>query len=196
MRMGKFSLRGSLGQVFGLTVLLLIALMVASTVSMVWPQGVVEVVPKKLEVLRILPTKIDVPTMERTIFSLINQERQRVGLAPLAWDDGLAQYAKEHSADMVRKGSLYHDKAELARLQAGENALLISSFGGGFILLPYPIGLAIYKTASDLFQESVDAWMKSLGHRSNILKADYKYTGVGVAVAEDGITYYITQNFR
>ena len=30
--------------------------------------------------------------------------------------------------------------------------------------------------------------------RSNILCPSYKFTGVGVAVAEDGITYYLTQN--
>jgi len=176
--------------------LVLILLAVTSTISMVWPQGITKVTPKQMEILHILPTRVDAKVTEQSIFLLINEERQKAGLPPLAWDDGLAQYAKKHSADMVRRGSLYHDKAELAQLQAGENALMISKFCGGFILLPYPIGLALYRTDAELSQKSVNAWMESPGHRSNILRGSYRYTGIGVAIAEDGITCYATQDFR
>jgi len=163
---------------------------------MIWPQGIVKVVPEELDILHILPTRVDIPTTEQTIFLLVNEERQKAGLAPLIWDDELAQYARKHSADMVKRGDLYHDTAELAQLQAGENALKISKFCGGLILLPYPIGLAIYRTRCELCQDSIKAWMDSPGHRLNILEASYSYTGVGVTVAEDGTTCFITQDFR
>lgn len=179
------------------TILLaLILLAVTSTISMVWPQGITKVTPKQLEILHILPTRVDAQVIEQSIYLIINEERQKAGLTPLLWDDELAEYAKKHNTDMVRVGSLYHDKAELAQLQAGENALMISKYCGGFILLPYPIGLAFYRSDRELCNESVKSWMESLGHRLNILTSGYKYTGIGVAVAEDGITCYITQDFR
>ena len=183
-------------QILPAILVVLIVLVVTSTISMVWPQGITKVTPKELEILRILLTRVDAQAIEQSILLLINQERQKAGLTPLLWDDRLAEYSKKHSTNMARVGGLYHDEAELAQLQAGENALMISKFSGGFILLPYPIGLALYKTDLELSQESVNAWMGSPGHRSNILMGNYRYTGIGVAVAKDGITCYITQNFR
>ena len=176
--------------------IILILLAVTSTVSMVGPQGVIRIVPKELEVLHVLPTKIDATTVEKAIFELVNQERVNEGLPLLLLEESLVQYSRKHSSDMAIKRSLYHDKAELAKLHAGENALLISKYQGGFILLPYPIGLALYRSDRELYSESVKSWMDSPGHRLNILTSSYKYTGIGVAIAEDGITCYITQNFR
>lgn len=169
-----------------LAFLFAIVLTVASTVSMVWPQGVVRVVPKRLEILHVLPTS----------FEMINEIRIEEELAPLEWDGSIASYSRKHSLDMAEKRDLYHNVVELADLRLGENAALNPRLAGGFILLPYPVGLAFYKTDRELLSETVESWMKSLGHRQNILNPDYKFTGVGIAVAEDGVTYYLTQDFK
>jgi len=185
-----FGTIGTLALVFGLLVL------VGSTVSIAWPQGVVKLVPKALEVLHVLPTSMDLRKAENTVFEMVNQKRVEEGLAPLAWDESIASYSRQHSADMAERGEVYHDAAELADLWLGENAAMNPRAAGGFILLPYPVGLAFYKTDRELLSETVEGWMKSLGHRQNILLARYTSTGVGIAVARDGVTYYLTQDFK
>lgn len=170
--------------------------MFISTISMVAPGFVVKYVPKELEFLRILPTHLDLKTAEITIFELVNEERRKEGLPPLKWDERIAEYSRKHSQSMVRVGTLYHNEAKLAILRLGENAAMNYRFAGGFVLPPYPLGLAFYKTDEGLLSETVEAWMGSAGHRMNILNPDYRYTGVGIAVAEDGVTFYFTQNFR
>ena len=185
-----FSTVGVLGFLFA------IVLAVASTVSMVWPQGVVRVVPKRLEILHVLPTSMDSRKAETTVFEMINEIRTEEGLAPLEWDGSIASYSRKHSLDMAEKRDLYHNAVELADLLLGENAALNPRLAGGFILLPYPVGLAFYKTDRELLSETVEGWMKSLGHRQNILNPNYEFTGAGIAVAEDGVTYYLTQDFK
>lgn len=189
-------LKGFFGWIGGLAFLFGLVLVIASTVSMIWPQGVVQVVPKQLEILRVLPTSMDVASAEIAVFEMVNEERGKEKLPPLTWDESIASYSRKHSLDMAEKRDLYHNTVELAARQLGENAALSPRLAGGFILLPYPIGLAFYRTDSDLLAETVQGWMRSSGHRQNILNSNYKFTGVGIAVAGDGVNYYLTQNFR
>lgn len=184
------------GTVGALVFIFAIVLALASTVSMVWPQGVVKVMPKPLEVLHVLPTGMDLTRGETVIFEMVNKMRTEEGLAPLEWDESIAEYSRKHSSEMAEKRDLYHNVVELAALRLGENAALNPRLAGGFILLPYPVGLAFYKTDRELLSETVEGWMKSLGHRQNILNPHYEFTGVGIAVAEDGVTYYLTQDFK
>ena len=139
---------------------------------------------------------MDVASAEIAVFEMVNEERGKENLPPLTWDESIASYSRKHSLDMAEKRDLYHNTVELAALRLGENAALNPRLAGGFILLPYPIGLAFYKTDNGLLSETVRGWIRSPGHRQNILNAKYQFTGVGIAVAEDGVTYYITQNFR
>ena len=48
-----------------------------------------------------------------------------------------------------------------------------------------------YKKFSDI---AVKGWMRSPGHRANILEQDFNQTGIGVARSNDG-TIFITQIF-
>ncbi len=189
-------LKSALLEVGGLAFLFGVVLVIASTVSMIWPQGIVKVVPKQLEIIRVLPTHMDVERAEITVFEMVNEERRSENLPALTWDESIASYSRKHSLDMAERRSLYHNTVELAALQLGENAALNPRLAGGMIMLPYPIGIAVYKTDSELVSETVRGWMRSSGHRQNILNPRYEFTGVGIAVAEDGVTYYITQNFR
>ena len=56
-------------------------------------------------------------------------------------------------------------------------------------IFKYPARRDQKKLAKDL----VDGWMKSPGHRANILNAQLRYIGVGVAHSDNYI--YATQNF-
>lgn len=158
------------------------------------PSWFAQNIPESLGVVRVLPVKADVVKGEQVVFSLVNQERIKNGLKPLVWDERLAVYSRHHSDIMAMSGVLYHDKSELAIVNAGENALMMpKSYGGVGFLIFY---LNFYRDSDALWRDSVQAWMESPGHKDNILTASYTYTAIGIAVASDGVTYYLTQNFQ
>ncbi|MCE5313360.1 MAG: CAP domain-containing protein, partial [Nitrospiraceae bacterium] len=51
------------------------------------------------------------------------------------------------------------------------------------------------RSSDDIAFVMMDIWMKSKGHRENILSSDYGLLGVGIVCDSEG-TYYFTQNFR
>jgi uncharacterized protein YkwD len=117
----------------------------------------------------------------------VNEERRRAGLQSLAWDDRLAEQARAHSRRMVERGFFEHRDPELGDLGARLKRARIRCF----------------TCAENIFQQqghlnppavAVENWMKSPGHRANILTPAFTRTGVGVAVRRDG-THFFTQIF-
>jgi uncharacterized protein YkwD len=122
--------------------------------------------------------------MENQVTALINKERTRAGCVAVRTDERMRTAARRHSADMAAYNYFSH---------TGRNG---SSFVDRLAAAGYPRNKAAgeniaygYKTA----QAVVDAWMKSPGHRSNILNCSAKATGVGLAYR--GKTAYWTQEF-
>lgn len=106
---------------------------------------------------------------EQMMFNLVDQERARVGLAPLAVDYELVRLARLKSQDMVDKGYFGHysptygspfemmDKAGVKYRYAGENIAGASTVEAAFRAL-----------------------MNSPGHRANILGSRFSRIGIGV----------------
>lgn len=122
--------------------------------------------------------------MEFAMIDLVNKERVSRGLESLKYDPTLRQIARDHSADMFKRGYFSHyspegkdvaDRAEkigLSYLVIGEN-------------------LAFAPNLATAHQ----GLMNSPGHRANILSQDYHFIGVGVANGGDfGVMF--TQNFK
>lgn len=125
---------------------------------------------------------LDRDAFEAEIIRLVNEERAKAGLAPLAVDPEMMQFARERSEDMVDRGYLSHyDPVTGEDLSgpAGEN------------LLDFPMRFGV---PVNMESRSVSGWMASEGHRANILNAGAIKTGVGVAVANNRIV--VTQLFR
>lgn len=124
------------------------------------------------------------PSSEQRMLRLVNEERQKVGLTALVWDEALAKVARAHSMDMFARGYFSHenldgkspfdriDKAGIEYQAAGENLA--------------------YTASVDLAHAGL---MRSPGHRANILEEDFGRVGIGVI---DGGIYgkMFTQNFR
>ena len=137
-------------------------------------------------------------TLERRVHDLINAERAKAHARALSWDADLAAIARAHSADMAARHFFSHvnpdgDNPTMRGRRAGyECRKAISSTEDR-------VGLAenLYEISGhapvDIARQSVNGWMKSPGHRQNILEKGYTKTGVGVA--ESGNTIYITQLF-
>lgn len=135
-----------------------------------------------------LPFKVEnvkpLPELEAKMLELVNQERAKENLKPLAADPELTEVARRHSADMFARGYFAHQtpenlspfdrmrSAKVRFLTAGENLALAPTL--------------------DIAHTGL---MNSPGHRANILKPQFGRLGIGVV---DGGRrgLMITQNFR
>jgi hypothetical protein len=110
---------------------------------------------------------------EGDFLSKINASRSAAGLPPVSTHSDLVPDARNHSAEMMAAGQVYHT-SNLAGVASGWEALA-ENVGAG-------------PTVNDLHS----AFMNSAGHRANIL-GDYNYVGVGVA--SDGGLLWVTVIF-
>jgi uncharacterized protein YkwD len=115
-------------------------------------------------------------------FHRTNVERRKHRLPELEYMERCFDMARDQSEDMVRRGYFDHDRPA-TRFGPGESfSRRAARFG-----LSAGVAENIAKTSSG--EEAVERWMKSPGHRRNILNRNYHY----VAVAhEDG---FYTQVF-
>jgi uncharacterized protein YkwD len=124
------------------------------------------------------------------VVDLVNQERAKVGCAPLAMNTALNNAALGHSEDMARNDFFDHtgsdDSSPWERMT---RAGYLWSLAGENIA-------AGYASPEDV----VSGWMGSAGHRANILDCSFRDIGVGyVYLANDtgqvNYHHYWTQDF-
>lgn len=137
----------------------------------------------------------------------VNSERRKAGVSQLAWDSGLASIALSHSSDMIRRKFFAHVNPDGEDPVARAERMGVSAYtkkGRMMIGVGENVGLLSrgqlrgygeIRTSDDLAHVMMDIWMKSKGHRENILSSDYGLLGIGIACDSEG-TYYFTQNFR
>lgn len=159
------------------------------------------------------------PTIEPTdlakrIHVLINQERKKHRLASLEWSEDLARIAEKHSRDMQVRNYLSHSSPEGKGFsdryrqdgyvcevtvgsiiyQGAENIALSHLYNSSII--EDGVAYRNWNSAKDIAQRTVSGWMKSPGHRKNILTPHWRYEGIGVSIEPNpGHKVYITQNF-
>ncbi len=132
------------------------------------------------------------PELERAIYRLTNEVRQKHGLSPLTGETSLTGVARAHSADMLHRSYFSHQgldgRSPHDRIRAG-----------------YPFGLTmsgenIWSGAGYDSQDTqrlariiVDNWLSSPGHRQNLLNP--QFTDIGVGAAGRGRDVRATQVF-
>jgi uncharacterized protein YkwD len=117
---------------------------------------------------------------------LTNAERQRNGLAPLAFSPELGQAAQAYSAAMASSECFAHTCGPISKMSDRiDNAGYI-----GWTSLAENIGMG-YQTPDDV----IAGWMDSDGHRSNMLSPRFTEIGIGVAKGGAQSSLYWTQNF-
>nr|WP_083472356.1 CAP domain-containing protein [Kibdelosporangium phytohabitans] len=119
------------------------------------------------------------PGMAGEVVDLVNQKRAG-RCAPLSVDDRLTTSAQKHSSDMAARNYFSHTTPEGVTFDQRIKA-------AGY---PRPGAENIAKGQRTAAQV-MDSWMKSDGHRANILNCSYKKIGVGI----DTNGFYWTQNF-
>ncbi len=126
--------------------------------------------------------------LEKTAFHLINKRRAEYGLKPVQWSDNIATLARQHSLNMADNRFFSHKSLNGMLIDERANALGIDRWKA--------IGenIAFNQGFQNPVEFAVERWMKSPGHRQNILNPRWQQSGIGVAVNQDG-AYYFTQVF-
>lgn len=122
-----------------------------------------------------------VSNIENAVHVRINAIRKEYGLSTLTMDPTLTLTARAHSEDMLAHGYFSHtnqegcsfscriERAGFSYWSIGEN--IYSMYG-------YPIDEE--STAAHI----VDDWMKSPGHKANIVNPNYTSEGIGIAIRD------------
>lgn len=122
--------------------------------------------------------------LEMQMLALVNAERKSHGLKILQYDASLTIAARDHSADMFKRGYFSHNTPEgINPFQRLHKAHIRYRYAGE--------NLALAPTLLKAHEEL----MKSPGHRANILNPAYGRIGIGIAAGGDhGLM--VTQEFR
>lgn len=135
---------------------------------------------------QLAPQSTSTTRMETQVRQQVNAIRQKNGLGSLKNNEQLAQVARQYSQKMANQKFFSHTSPQgdtmVQRVRSagifywmlGENLFMGTN-------LPQPVG------------DAVQGWMDSPGHRENILRPEFRETGIGVW--HNGNTYYFTQLF-
>jgi uncharacterized YkwD family protein/spore coat assembly protein SafA len=107
--------------------------------------------------------------MEYQVIQLTNAQRKKYGLPPLKSNWELSRVARFKSTDMRDQGYFSHESPTY-----GSPFTMMKNFGIHYSTAAENIA-AGQRTAQDV----VDSWMKSSGHRANILNRNVTQIGVG-----------------
>ncbi len=131
---------------------------------------------------------------EKEVLKLTNKERKKRGLKKLKWNETLAYSARYHAQDMAEEN--YFEHSSFDRNSNGKLKEVCGTFDRveAFIVFNY---LAENISAGQVTPEAVvKSWMKSPGHRKNILGKNFSELGVGFYQSNNSeYEYYWVQNF-
>ncbi|MEU8227852.1 CAP domain-containing protein [Kribbella sp. NPDC048915] len=108
-------------------------------------------------------------TQERQVLEYTNQIREQQGCRPLRLDSALVEAAGRHASDMVRRHYMDHTNPEG---QGPGDRMAAAGYRGS----SWGENIA---AGYDSAQKVVAAWMRSDGHRKNILNCRFTTIGIG-----------------
>ncbi len=119
----------------------------------------------------------------RQALELINDERLRMGLEPLKWDDALAELAEKHCEDMIERGYAAHVNPE------GETPFdRMKNAGISYVYAAENIAAGAISPA-----RAVEAWLESDEHRRNILAPNFEHVGISVIRGGEYGIYWVQE---
>lgn len=124
-----------------------------------------------------LPSVVGTDTLADATLCLLNEQRAAAGVAPLVTNRKLAVAAVGYSNAMVQEGFFSHVSPGGQTLEQRLTAVDYVGRGRSWFV-GENIGWATGKPSTP--RGMVDAWMRSEGHRRNILDAGFKEIGVGI----------------
>ena len=133
-----------------------------------------------------MPSRAENVTYKGLMTEAINRVRKKHGLAPLGRVAFLDEIAREHSRTMAKYKNCSHFGFD------GRASKIKAKMGNSYIAENchmYPAK----KYDKHIVEKMVGGWMKSKGHRENILNSQFGRTGIGWVVSQGYV--YATQIF-
>lgn len=135
--------------------------------------------PKSEEVKAPAKPAFEITQSEKEVIDLTNAERAKFGLPALKMSPALMSAARTHAHGMARFNMLSHN------LNGGVlNRCRAAGYRSGFV--GENIGWN-YRSS----RGAVLGWLRSPGHRQNMLRGDYTEIGVAVARNANGEPYWV-----
>lgn len=134
--------------------------------------------------------------MEKSLSELVNAQRAKAGLKPLAYDGALSDVARAHSLEMRDRKYFAHISPS-----AGLNTA-VDRYEKAFNSVPPVVAENLYgawggkprELSSEDMQRAHTSLMRSPTHRENILCADLTHIGIGLVTTTNG-DIWLTQMF-
>jgi len=129
----------------------------------------------------------DLERVRAEMLARVNDARKKTGVAPLRSNARLDQAAQRHAEDMLDRSYFAHESPEKKTVRERAHE-------AGYDWRAIGENLAEGQFSVD---EVMDTWLRSPGHRRNILDPDFKELGVGLALGRSGESYRVvwTQAF-
>ena len=150
---------------------------------------------------------LNIAETERLILRYTNEERESQGLSTVDYAPRMVTIAREHSANMARNDYIGHTKPSG---ETGEDRYEpVCDYTGSGYLFGENVASAWHKrefykwrgdstayleSEEDVARYLVNQWMRSEGHRENILNPSWEEMVAGIHVADNG-KVYATQSF-
>ena len=130
-----------------------------------------------------------IPPSKDEVLKLINEERSKVGSAPLVIDQRLDATSQMKSNDMVSKNYLGHYNPSTGEFVGNihKSSPNLCKTAGENWSRP--------ENAGDANQNAVNWWMSSPPHKEALLSAKYNLTGIGISFDEANNWYVVVQQF-
>jgi uncharacterized protein YkwD len=168
------------------------------------------------------PDSIDMELLEWAVFVETNNERERLGLSPFAFEPKLRKVAQLHSREMIELSYFEHvspvEKNKTVKQRVARGGIRSGVAGENLAIHPMKRTQDIVFTIADPQEQSaklkwrnkgskytyrefaaelVNRWMQSPPHRNNIVNRSFRYLGVGAEQTkiENTDVFYVTQNF-
>ncbi len=127
-----------------------------------------------------VPTRSTAVKARKAVLCLLNRERLSHGLKSLRSERRLRRAAAGHSANMARTKFFDHTSPSGATMADRiKRAGYVKNANGWAIGENIAWGIGSSATP----REIVKAWMRSPGHRANILSSQYRQIGIGIVAA-------------
>ncbi len=133
-----------------------------------------------------MPGDRSAESMEQAVARRVNEIRRAHDRVPLQVDPTLSRVAREHACALAKRGALSHEGP--SRQTVGDRVR-----AAGKIFRMVGENLAWNQNAPEPAFSAVNGWMRSPGHRENILEPGFSETGIGIC--RRGSAYYFTQVF-
>lgn len=144
---------------------------------------------------------LNISLIEQDIHKIANQKRESNGVQPISYDPTLADIARAHSYDMATHQFLSHNSYD-----GGHDLNYRYSFSGYDCQVQ--VGSFVYSTSNEniavvtaqgtelqIAQHIVDMWLGSIADRDNIFDTVHHSEGIGVALTENKMAIYATEDF-